>query len=262
MFETVAPQRASLKSRSALYEALSFSLAAHGVAALFALGTNVWEVTFPSSSPVYTVAFVLEAPPPPPPPPPAAKPLEEKQPEMTTAKMMLPADMLAPTVIPDEIPIVKPQTIPMSMFASAKGVVGGIDSGVDQGIIGGTPQGEVGGKIGGVVGGVVVEPPKDGRVHIARDVRLPMVPLSQVYPNYPEDARMRAWEDELVVRYIIGKDGRVKEVTIISLPQHDVFVDGTLRAIRSWRFKPMIKDGERQEVVHELTVYYKLNQST
>jgi len=101
----------------------------------------------------------------------------------------------------------------------------------------------------------------DGRVHIARDKKLPMLPLSQVYPNYPEDARMRAWEDELVVRYVIGKDGRVKEVTIISAPQRDVFVDGTVRAIRSWRFKPMIKDGERMEVVHELTVYYRLNQT-
>ena len=89
-----------------------------------------------------------------------------------------------------------------------------------------------------------------------------MVPLSQVYPSYPEDARMRSQEDALVVRYVIGKDGRVKEVMVISPPQNQDFVDGTLRAIRSWRFKPMIKDGERQEVVHELTVYYKLDQSS
>ena len=41
----------------------------------------------------------------------------------------------------------------------------------------------------------------------------------------------------------------------------DIFVDNTVRAIRSWRFKPYIKDGEAQEVVHELTVYYKLNES-
>ena len=258
MFETVAPARASRANRNILYEALSFSLVVHGLAAVIALASNLWQVTFPTASPIYTVAFVLEAPPPPPPPPPPARPPEQKS-EITTAKILMPTDFLAPTVIPDEIPLVKPQTLPMNALASAKGVVGGIESGVDQGLAGGIAQGDIGGKIGGTIGGVAEI--ADGRVHIARDKKLPMVPLSQVYPSYPEDARMRLWEDELVVRYVIGKDGRVKEVTIVSAPQRDVFVDGTVRAIRSWRFKPMIKDGEKTEVVHELTVYYRLNQT-
>ena len=261
MFETVAPARSYRPSRSALYEALSFSLVVHGIAALAALATNLWQVTFPNASPAYSVAFVLEAAPPPPPPPPPPRPVEQKQ-DMQTTKMALPADVLAPTVIPDEIPVVKAQVIPPSAFASATGVAGGVDTGADQGVIGGIPQGEAGGKLGGVIGGLIADVATDGRVHVARDKKLPMVPLSQVYPSYPEDARMRAWEDELVVRYIIGKDGRVKEVTIVSPPQRDVFVDGTLRAIRSWRFKPFVKDGEKQEVVHELTVYYRLNQQT
>lgn len=261
MFETVVPARASRTNRSALYEALSFSLVLHGLAACVALMSNLWQVTFPTASPIYPVSFILAAPPPPPPPPPPAKPIEQK-PDITTAKMIIPADMLAPTVIPDEIPIVKPQTIPISAFASAKGVIGGVEAGVDQGVAGGIFGGDVGGKIGGTIGGVVTDAPPDGRIHIARDKKLPMVPLSQVYPSYPEDARIRSWEDELVVRYVIGKDGRVKEVIIVSPPQRDVFVDVTLRAIRSWRFKPFLKDGERQEVVHELTVYYRLNEPT
>lgn len=178
---------------------------------------------------------------------------------MTTARMQMPADVLAPTIIPDEIPVVKLQNVPLNLLASVKGVVGGIDTGLDQGVAGGIAGGEAGGKIGGTIGGVLDIP--DGRVHIARDKKLPMIPLSQVYPNYPEDARMHSWEDELVVRYVIGKDGRVKEVTIVSAPQRNVFVDGTVRAIRSWRFKPMVKDGEKTEVVHELTVYYRLNQT-
>lgn len=259
MFETVAPSRASRSDRSALYEALTFSIVVHGAVAVSALVSNIWQVTFPTASPAYNVAFILEATPPPPPPPLPPRPLEQKR-EMATAKMVMPADVLAPNVIPDEIPVVKPQVVPLNLLASVKGVVGGFDSGADQGLIGGITGGEAGGKIGGTIGGVLTEAP-DGRVHIARDKKLPMIPLSQVYPNYPEDARMRAWEDELVVRYVIGKDGRVKEVTIISAPQRDVFVDGTLRAIRSWRFKPMVRDGEKTEVVHEMTVYYRLNQT-
>ncbi len=260
MFETVAPARTSRTSRTAVYEALSFSLVVHGLVAAGALISNLWQVSFPTASPIYTVSFILAAPPPPPPPPPPAKPIEQK-PEITTAKILLPADVLAPTVIPDEIPVVKPQSIPISAFAAAKGLIGGVEAGVDQGVIGGIFGGDVGGKTGGTIGGVVNEAPPDGRVHIARDKKLPMTPLSQTYPNYPEDARIRSWEDELVVRYVIGKDGRVKEVSIIAPPEHDVFVDSTIRAIRSWRFKPFVKDGERWEVVHELTVYYRLNES-
>ena len=258
MFETVAPAHASQRSRSALYEGLSFSLAVHFLAAVAALASNLWQVTFPNASPSYTVSFILEsAPPPPPLPPPPAKPLEQKV-ELTTTKIQLPADVLAPTIIPDEIPVVPAQTISPMKLASLTGVVGGIDTGVDQGLIGGKPQGEVGGSLSGTPGGVVAEI-NDGRVHIARDKKLPLLPLSQVYPSYPEDARMRSWEDEMVVRYVIGKDGRVKDVSVVSAPQREVFIDGTIRAIRSWRFKPMMKDGERTEVVHELTIYYRLN---
>ena len=259
LFETVAPSRASRSNRSALYEALTFSIVLHGIAALGALLSNIWQVTFPTASPAYNVAFILEATPPPPPPPPSPRPLEQK-PEIVTTRMAMPAEVLAPNIIPDEIPVVKPQVVPLNLLASVKGVVGGIDSGADQGLAGGIAGGQAGGKIGGTIGSVLAEPP-DGRVHIARDMKLPMIPLSQVYPSYPEDARVRAWEDELVVRYVIGKDGRVKEVTIISAPQRPLFVEGTLRAIRSWRFKPMIKDGAATEVVHEMTVYYRLNQT-
>jgi protein TonB len=259
VFETVAPAKATRSSRTALYEALSFSVAVHGIVAVGALLSNIWQVSFPTASPIYTVAFVLtEAPPPPPPPPAAPKPLQVKD-EITTAKMIMPNEILAPNIIPDEIPVVRQEIIAPSAFAVSNGVIGGVAGGVDNGILGGIKEGESGGKVGGTIGGVVAEVP-DGRIHIARDKRLPMLPLSQVYPQYPEDARMRSWEDELVVRYIIGKDGRVKEVMILKPPQREVFTDGTVRAIRSWRFKPYLKDGEKQEVVHELTIYYRLNE--
>ncbi|MGZ8831241.1 MAG: energy transducer TonB [Thermoanaerobaculia bacterium] len=259
MFETVTPARQSRTGRNALYEALSFSIAVHGLAAGLALASNLWEVTFPNTSPMYTVAFALMQPPPPPPAPP--KPLQAKQEPVKNTALIAQAAVLAPTIIPEEIPVVKKDAF-SNAFAVPNGTPGGIPVGMDGGVIGGIAQGEAGGKVGGTIGGVVQDLPADGRVHFARDRKLPMLPLSQVYPNYPEDARVRSWEDELVVRYIIGKDGRVKDVRIIRAPQRDVFVRGTMNAIRSWRFRPFIKDGEKQEVVHELTVFYRLNAPT
>jgi hypothetical protein len=37
-----------------------------------------------------------------------------------------------------------------------------------------------------------------------------------------------------------------------------IFDEATINAIRHWRFRPMIKDGEAMEAVHELTIRYRL----
>jgi protein TonB len=172
--------------------------------------------------------------------------------------VQLQEEVLAPTIIPEEIPELLPQSLVAAIpDASPEGVEGGIEGGEIGGVIGGVAGGDVGGVIGGTEGGIVAD---TNQVMVERDRPLPMYPLSQVYPSYPEEARLRAWEDQLVVRYVIGTNGRVKEVTVISPPERSVFVDVTLKAIKNWRFRPMIKDGEKKEVIHELTVYYKLNQ--
>lgn len=256
MFETVVPEKFAKRSRKALYEALPFSLAFHGLIGVAALVANVWDVTFPDQSPAQVMAFNLaELPPPPPPPPPPPKALATP----TVARVIeTPQEIVAPTMIPDAIPELQPRSIIAPVpDASAQGVEGGVEGGMTGGMIGGMIAGHVGGLIGGTEGGVVVD---GDRIIVERDKPLPMFPLSQVYPTYPEEARLRAWEDQLIVRYVIGKNGRVKEVKVIAAPERPVFVDVTLKAIKNWRFRPMIKDGERQEVVHELTIFYRLQQ--
>ena len=65
-------------------------------------------------------------------------------------------------------------------------------------------------------------------------------------------------EDSLIVRYVIGKDGRVKEVKVIDPPKYQQFADAAIKAISHWRFQPLIANGEKEEVVHELTVNFQL----
>jgi periplasmic protein TonB len=88
---------------------------------------------------------------------------------------------------------------------------------------------------------------------------LPTAPMSQVFPKYPETARVRGWEDVVIVRYTIGKNGRVREVLVLNNPERALFEEITVKAIKNWRFKPHKVDGVPQEIVHELTVYFKLN---
>jgi protein TonB len=135
----------------------------------------------------------------------------------------------------------------------------------DVGVEGGVEGGEEGGVIGGIVAGIVsnMKPkpqPLPEIVEIERDAPLPMGSVSQDFPVYPEFARTRGWEDSLVVRYTIGKDGKVKQVTVIRPPERDDFRRAALEAIKYWRFHPFRDpaNGEAKEVVHELTVEFRI----
>lgn len=259
MFETVAPEQfAPRRSRRVYYETLPISIGFHAAIGAAVLVAHVWTVTFPNQSPAQAMAFsIAEMPPPPPPPPPPAKALA--QPTPVKVVEVRPTEIVAPTVIPDEIPVVEQRPLVAAIpDASAEGVEGGIPGGEIGGVFGGIHGGDKSGTIGGTIGGIVAG---KNQVIIERDQPLPLYPMSQVYPSYPEDARLHSWEDMLVVRYVIGTNGRIKEVSVVVQPEHQVFIEPTLSAIRSWRFRPLVKDGQKQAVVHELTVFYKLTQS-
>lgn len=258
MFETAALRPAALRKRLLRIETLPVSIAIHAVAIGAAYILYNTEVTFPKQTPRLVTAYALfELPvPPPPPPPPAA-------PRAVAPVVKLPDIQLAPTVIPDTIPDVPKdaQQVVTDVASIPENLDAGVAGGEAGGVVGGTPGGIVGGKVDGAPPPPPPPPPPpaDGRVHIERDKPLPMFPLSQTYPQYPEEQRVKRQEDSLVVRYIIGKDGRVKMVEILNHAQFKPFDDAALRAIRFWRFKPMMKDGQPVEVVHELTVNFQLD---
>jgi protein TonB len=260
MFETVAPQTFGKQSRKILYETLPVSIAIHLLAIAGWMVSTIWQVGFPLESPKHSAMYnLLEPPaPPPPPPPPAAPKKVAAQQVQSPVVQHVQQELVAPTIIPDTIPLVL-NTPPVVVEPVVEGVDGGIEGGVVGGVVGGQVGGVIGGEVGGQAGGVIGGIIDDGRVHVQRDKKLPMFPLSQVYPAYPEEGRLRNWEDECVVRYVIGKDGRVKEVSIVKHAQHDTFEKEAIRAIRHWRFRPMVKDGVAQEVVHELTVFFRLD---
>lgn len=258
MFETVAPEKFVARSRKAAYESLPVSIALHAVAIGAVILGAIWNVSFPGQSPRLSRSYSLVSiPQPPPPPPPPAPPKSVVQPQ-TEQHAPMTTEVLAPTIIPDVIPIVSNNLPPPTVEpvgAVPTGVEGGIEGGVSGGVLGGTIGGEVGGIKGGTLGGIV----SDNRVHIERDKPLPLHPVSQVFPIYPEKARLRHWEDSLVVRYVIGTDGRIKDVQVISHAERPLFDETAVRAIRNWRFRPLIKDGQATEVVHELTVNFRLD---
>lgn len=267
MFESVAPETFVPRSRKIFYESLPASIAVHVAVAALIVVAGTWRVSFPNESPRMTTMYTLSLPPSPPPPPPgpAAAPKPVATPK-TAQQVVKKEEIVAPTVIPDEIPVVLPVEVTkptidlIPVTTEVAGTVGGIEGGVGAGDGGnGTGTGSPGGMPGGMPGGVDGGIPPD-TVVIKRHQPLPMsmTPLSMVYPFYPEEARQRGWEDAVTVRYVIGKDGRVKTVTVLEAPQRPLFEKTVVKAISHWRFRPLVKNGVKHEVIHELVVNFRL----
>lgn len=62
-------------------------------------------------------------------------------------------------------------------------------------------------------------------------------------PIYPQRARENHIQGSIVLRGIIGKDGIVKELTVVYGKDPDL-TDAAMDAMRSWRFEPTIVDGK------------------
>jgi protein TonB len=257
MFETVAPD-ASQRNRLVFYESLPLSLVILAIVIGIAGFAIINRLQFPLEPPRLLVSYIeTELTPPPPPPPPPPPRAGSSNVASTTAT--LPVNIariqeLAPTIIPEavpELPPPQPRAQLASFTPSAPASSAGVRGGVDGGVAGGT----VGGVRNGIVGGVMGD---DGRLYLKKDAPLPLYAESRPFPEYPEYQRSLAREETVVVRYVIGKDGQVHDAAVTNPTKHKEFALSALQAIRQWRFRPLIIDGEAIEVVHEITVYFRL----
>ena len=77
-------------------------------------------------------------------------------------------------------------------------------------------------------------------------------------PPYPSQLLRTGVEGKAVVRVLIGTDGRVKQVAIISADD-PLFGDATERqALRKWRFRPATRDGAAVESWKQMTVRFEI----
>jgi len=260
MFETVAPEAFVPRTRRVFYETLPVSIAVHVVAVGSVLASMIWNIALPTQSPKVSVAYSLTQVPDPPPPPPPPK-IEAPKPRVTTPKLAPPppalaSQIVAPTVIPDFIPevvppppAVPPPPQPVAVAAPAVADAAGSKNGMTGGEVGGT------GKTLGTNGGITFG--EDGRVYVDRTVKLPLKEVDHEYPHYPEAARKNRLEGTCVVRYTVGKDGRITNIIILNHASDPMFDEETLNTLRSWRYRPMMMNGKPVEVVHEVEVNYQ-----
>jgi protein TonB len=186
--------------------------------------------------------LVAPPPPPPPPPPPAAVKIVK-----TIQTDIVNGQLRTPTKIPKKVEIVKEEEAPPPMNA---GVVGGVPGGV--------PGGSLGGVMGSIIGGTPTAVPKVAvqRVRVSQGVTQGMV-IHRVQPTYPPLARTARVQGAVQLAAVIGKDGAVQNLHVLS--GHPLLTQAALDAVKQWRYKPYILNGEPVEVDTQITVNFTLS---
>jgi protein TonB len=80
--------------------------------------------------------------------------------------------------------------------------------------------------------------------------------LNQTKPAYPFLAIQTRTQGDVVLRAIISKDGNVAELQVVS--GHPLLVKAAVEAVRQWRYKPTLLNGEPVEVDTTITVSFRL----
>jgi TonB family protein len=75
-------------------------------------------------------------------------------------------------------------------------------------------------------------------------------------PKYPEAAKKKKIQGKVVLDAVIGKDGSMESVKVVSGPKE--LRDSAIDAVRQWKYKPYLLNGEPVEVTTKINVIYSL----
>ena len=156
----------------------------------------------------------------------------------------------APTKIPKDIKMLKEDAAPPP---SSMGVAG------MSGMAGGTAGGIMGGMAGGTGSGpaiVVAKPKPQGPARISGGVIAGNI-LVKTQPVYPPIARAAHQGGTVVLHAIISKSGSIMSLSVISGPA--MLQGAATDAVKTWRYKPYLLNGEPTEVDTTIMVNFNLN---
>jgi protein TonB len=197
------------------------------------------------------LTFLVAPPPPPPPPPPAAAAVQKV---VRVETELLNGQLRTPTRIPQKVQMIKEEEAPP--ISSTGGVVGGVPGGI--------PGGHLGGVIGGIVSAasnMAANVPKfvpvvPQRVRISQGVTKGLL-IRRVEPAYPPLARSARVQGEVVLSAVISVNGDIENLQLVS--GHPMLVPAAISAVKQWKYKPYLLNGQPTEVETTITVIFTLS---
>jgi len=198
------------------------------------------------------LTFLVAPPPPPPPPPPAAAEPARVVHQIQT-DMLSSGELRTPTKIPTKIQMIKEDEAPPPMPAGG-------------GVVGGVPGGVPGGQLGGVIGSVISSanmaavpkfiPVTPQRVRISQGVTKGLL-VHKIEPPYPPLARAARVQGDVILNAIIDVNGEIQNLQLVS--GHPMLVPAAIAAVKQWRYKPYLLNGQPVEVETTITVIFSLS---
>lgn len=248
MFEYAVPDNSSSKTR-AWTTGCGFAVQC-ALAASILVAPMIW----PQALPRPRLTLILAPPPPAPNPPEHTLSVTPRT--LRSAPIAMRTDLLLPARIPDRVARIMDATGPIA--APQIEVVGGLGAAGN----GGSSLPTVLGSMPAVSKPVVATPAKPARApEEVKRIRMssldPARLLHVVEPRYPQIAKAARIEGTVELRAVIGTDGRVRELTIVS--GHPLLRKAAVDAVRQWIYKPPVLNGESVEIVAPIAVVFRLN---
>jgi protein TonB len=156
----------------------------------------------------------------------------------------------APTKIPKDIKMLKEEAPPPPASVGVAGM---------SGMSGGSAGGVLGGMMGGTGAGpaiAVAKPKAIGPARISSGV-MAGSKISGSQPVYPPIARAAHMQGTVTLHAIISKSGSIEKLEAVSGPE--MLKGAAIDAVRTWRYKPYLLNGEPTEVDTTVIVNFNLN---
>lgn len=201
-------------------------------------------------TPKLTSTLVAPPPPPPPPAPAAARVTKATSTATTTPVVKVNKTALDELRTPSKIP----KKIDMTAEAAAAPAAPSA-SGVAGGVPGGVQGGAAGGVLGGILNSGTAMPVKPKMVRVSQGVSTGLL-VKKVTPQYPAIAKQAHVQGSVLLKAIIGKDGKVENVQPES--GNPLLISSAVSAVKQWRYKPYVLDGNPVEVETTVTVNFRL----
>ena len=162
---------------------------------------------------------------------------------------------------------------PTEIPKRSRNIVDEPTTGVVGGVVGGVAGGTGGGVVGGVLGGILTDANKDHcrrrrrRRHLHRHRRRRRPPpqriggdvaqanlISSAEAGISRVGQAARVQGVVLLQATISKEGTIEDLKVIS--GHPLLNEAAIEAVRQWRYKPQMLNGQPIEVITTITVNF------
>ncbi len=179
------------------------------------------------------------------PAPPAAAAPPRRNPSATAQSNLMGTRLMAPPAIPHEVSMLTETEPPPPM--------------IDPGVVGvrhGFGDARGGTVLDAVLGSGLALPLPPPVVHHPVSRMMEGNLIYRLQPSYPPLARQTRIQGQVILRAMISRNGTIENLQVVS--GHPMLISAAVDAVRQWRYRPYVLNGEPVEVETQVTVNFVL----